>query len=56
MENFDQAICLGLSVLFLYVLAHKTWLSEKFNFELEAFSHNFKINSILARQLKYLKK
>ena len=29
MENCDQAICLGLSILFLYATACKVWLSEK---------------------------
>ena len=27
-ENCDQAICLGLSILFLYATAHKVWLFE----------------------------
>ena len=54
--NCDQAICLGLSVLFLYATLHKVWLFEKFNFELEAFSPSSKINFILVRQIKSLKK
>ena len=57
MENCDQVICLGSSLLFLYAPAHKVWLTfEKFIFEREIFSRNFKINSILVRQLKSLKK
>ena len=56
MENFDHAICFCLSFLFSYTQAHKVWLFEKFIFELEIISHNFKINSVLVRQLKFLKK
>ena len=55
--NLIPTICLGLSIFFLYAPAHKVWLTfEKFIFELEAFSHNFEINSILVRQLKLLRK
>ena len=44
MENCDQTICLGLSILFLNATPHKVWLSEKFTFELKCFSHdNFNI-------------
>ena len=50
------SIRLGLSILFLYASALKTRLTfENIFFELEAFSHNFKINSILVWQLKHLK-
>ena len=56
MENCDQAICLGLSILFLYATPHKVWLFEKLIFELEAFWDNSKINSVLVKQLKSLKK
>ena len=37
MENCNQVICLGLSILFLHATPHKVWLFEKFIFELEAF-------------------
>ena len=45
--NFDHIICPGLSILFLYVPAHKSWIFEKFVFELETFSCDFKIDCIL---------
>ena len=56
MKYYDLVICLGLSILFWYATPHKTWLFKKFIFELEAFSHNSKINSTSVRQLKPLKK
>ena len=56
MENCGQAICLGLSIYFLYTPGRKTWFFEKFIFELEAFSHNFNIKFIFLKQLKSLKK
>ena len=56
MDNCHQAICLGLSILFLYATPHKVWLFEKFIFEQEAFWKNSKIYSILVRRLKSLKK
>ena len=52
-ENCDQAIW---PTLFLYATLHKVWLFEKLIFELKVFSPDSKINSILARQLKSLKK
>ena len=55
-RDCDQAICFGLSILFLYATPHKVWLFEKVIFELVAFSLNYKINSILIRQLKSLEK
>ena len=51
MCSCDRASCLGLSVLFLYAPAHKTWIFEKFVFELEAFLCDFKIDCILVWQL-----
>ena len=56
MVNFDKAVCLGLSVLFLLPHPNKVWLLEKFIFDLEVFPDNSKINSVLVRQLKSLKK
>ena len=56
MENCDQVTCLGLSIIFLYGSSHKFWCFKKFIFELEDFSQNSKIKSILVRQLKSLKK
>ena len=56
MENWDQVICLVLSILILYATPHKGCFFEKFIFELEAFSDNSKINHVLVRQLKSLKK
>ena len=55
-ENCDQAICLGISIAFLYTTPDKVWLFEKFIFKLEVFSHNSNISSILVRQLKYFMK
>ena len=49
MENFDHAICPGLSVLFLYDQAYRAWLFGRFVFQLEAFSNSFKITCILLR-------
>ena len=46
MENCKQAICLGLPILFPYAQVYKVWIFGKFDFPLEAFSHNFKIDSI----------
>ena len=37
--------------IFIYALAHKAWLFQKFILELEVFSYSFKINSVLVRQL-----
>ena len=51
MDNFDHAICPGLSVLFLYAPAYRAWLFEKFIFELKAYSYSFKITCILLRQV-----
>ena len=51
MDNFDHAICPGLSVLFLYDPAYRAWLFEKFIFELKAYSYSFKITCILLRQV-----
>ena len=47
MGNFGLAICPGLSVLFSYATAYKTWIFEKFIFELESSSHSSKIICIL---------
>ena len=55
MENWDQAICLGLSILIMPHLI-RTGFLKNFIFELETFGGNFKINSILVRQIKSLKK
>ena len=52
----DHIICPGLSILFLYAPAHKAWIFEKFFFELEAFSWDFKIDCILLWQLMSLNK
>ena len=54
MYSCDRASCLGLSVLFLYAPAHKTWIFEKFVFKLEAFLCDFKIDCILVWQLMSL--
>ena len=51
MENYDH-----LSQLINSILPHKIWLFEKFIFELKGFPHKSKINFILVRQLKSLKK
>ena len=56
MENFDLGVCPGLSVLFLYAPAYRTWLFENFIFELETFSYSFKITYILLRQVISSKK
>ena len=47
MENCDHTILPGLLTLFLYAPAHKSWIFEKFIFELEAFSCNCKIDCSL---------
>ena len=52
----DHIICPGLSILFSYAPAHKAWIFEKFIFELEAFSCDFKIDCILVWQLISLNK
>ena len=52
MENCGQAICLGLSILFLYATSDKVWLFEKFIFELEAFWDHSKFNSVEILQLR----
>ena len=57
---FDEELWPGhlpwfISSIFL-CLAHKIWLLEKFIFELEAFSQNLEINSVLVWQLKSLNK
>ena len=62
-ENCNHAICLILSILFLYsfliyfliFFCFFVWLFEKFNFKLEA-SYSFKITCILVKQVIYLKK
>ena len=46
MGNCKQAICLGLPILFPYAQVYKIWIFRKFDFPLEAFSHNFQIDSI----------
>ena len=51
MENFDHAICPGLSVLFLHAPAYRAWLFGRFIFQPEAFSNSFKITCILLRQV-----
>ena len=56
MYSCDHIICPGWSILFLYTPAHKTWIFEKFVFEIEAFSCNFKIDCILLWQLMSLNK
>ena len=55
MENSDHTINSVLSILFLYDSVRKTWIFEKFIFELEA-SYGFKITCILGRQVTSLKK
>ena len=52
----NHIICPGLSILFSYAPAHKAWIFEKFVFELEAFSCDFKIDCILVCQLISLNK
>ena len=47
MYSCDHTNCPGLSILFLYAPAHKTWIYEKFVFELEAFLCDFKIDCSL---------
>ena len=56
MDSCDHIICPGLSILFLYAPAHNAWISEKFVFELDAFSCYFKIDCILVCQFKSLDK
>ena len=51
-ENCEQTICFGFSILFLYATSHKVWLFEKIIFQLE----HFLDNSIMLRQLKSRKK
>ena len=55
MENCDHTINSVLSIFFLYDSVCKTWIFEKFIFELEA-SYGFKITCILVRQVTSLKK
>ena len=55
MENYDHTICPALSILFLYDPAHKTWLFERFIFELES-SYGFEITCILVGQVISLMK
>ena len=56
MYSCDHIISPDLSILFLYAPAHKAWIFEKFVFELEAFSYDFKIDCILVCQLISLNK
>ena len=56
MYSCDHIIFPGLSILFLYAPAHKAWIFEKFVFELEAFSWDFKTGCILFWQLMSLNK
>ena len=51
MYSCDHIISPDLSILFLYAPAHKVSIFEKFVFQLEAFSCDFKIDYILVRQL-----
>ena len=50
MSSCDHIICPGLSILFLYALANKVWMFEKFAFEVETFSCDFEIYCILVRE------
>ena len=54
MYNCDHVICPGFPVLFLCATAHKVGIFEKFVFELEAFSCDFKTGCILVWQLMSL--
>ena len=56
MCSCDHIISPDLSILFLYASGHKGWIFEKFVFELEAFSCDFKIDCILVCQLISLNK
>ena len=56
MYSCDHIIYLCLSILFLYAPAHKARIFEKFGFELEAFSCDFKTDFILVCQLISLNK
>ena len=56
MYNCGNTICPGLSILFLSVTAHEALIFEKFVFELEAFSCDFKVYCILVWQLMPLNK
>ena len=47
MYSCDHTNCPRLPILFLYTPAHKTWIYEKFAFELEAFLCDFKIDCSL---------
>ena len=46
--------CPVLWILFLYTSAYKSWIFERFSFELEAFLCNFKTDCILVWQLMSL--
>ena len=52
MYSCGHIICTGLSILFLHTPAHKAWVFDKFVFELEVLSCDFKIDFILLWQLK----
>ena len=56
MYRCDPIICPDLSILLLFASSHKAWIYEKFVFELEAFSFDFKIDCILLWQLISLDK
>ena len=51
MYSCDHIICPRLSILFLCAPAHKALIFEKFVFELQAFSCDFKIHRILVCSL-----
>ena len=56
MYSWDHIISPDLSILFSYAPAYKAWIFEKFVFELEAFSCDFKVDCILMCQLISLNK
>ena len=55
-ESSDHSIYPGLSILFLYAPAHKTWFFEKFLFQLEHFSYGLETDCFLVWQLMSLNK
>ena len=56
MYSCDHIISPDLSILLLYASVHMARIFEKFVFELEAFSCDFKVDYILMRQLMSLNK
>ena len=56
MYSYNHIIYPGFWILFLYTPVHKAWIFEKFGFQLEAFSCDFKIDCSLSWQLMSLNK